>query len=216
MNSIRKAPLTVIAGPMGASKSSRLILMLNRQMFKKRSCSIVKPRDDSRDGAFIRSRTFKDPIEATFIDSPGDILRVASGYQVLAIDETQFLDRSFLAEIIEVLNRNIQVIACGLDTDFMGKPFGMMPDLLAMADNVIKLKAVCQYPSCTEENATRTQLIIEPRGQHESERAYEERIKPIRDFIEGRTRALVGNIGMYQARCHQHHSLPDLPLRPSD
>lgn len=214
MTSIRKAPLTVIAGPMGASKSLKLIWMLEQQRIRGRSYAVIKPKDDSRDGAYIRSRMLLKPIEAVFAESPGDILRAASGRQVLAIDETQFLDRHFLEEIVGVLDRGIIVIACGLDTDFTGKPFGMMPDLLAMADDVIKLRAVCEQ--CRQENATRTQLTIESRGNHEPLRAYEERIKPVRDFIEGRTRALVGNLGMYQARCPQHHSLPDLPLRPSD
>jgi|JI8StandDraft_1071087.scaffolds.fasta_scaffold06931_3 thymidine kinase len=214
MNSIRKAPLTVIAGPMGAGKSLKLIWMLSQQQVRGRTYAIVKPKDDSRDGAFIKSRMFKDPIEAIFVEERGDMGRAVKGCQVLAIDEAQFLDRIFLDEIVELLDAGIAVIACGLDTDFMGKSFGIMPYLLAMADEPIRLKAVCAY--CRQDNATRTQLIIESRGNHEPQRAYEERIKPVRDFIEGRTRALVGNLGMYEARCHQHHSLPDLPLRPSD
>ena len=212
MRPIRRGSLTVIAGPMGSSKSMKLIWMLSQQAHRGRHYSVIKPKDDSRDGASIKSRMFLKPIEADFVEVAGDIQRSLRGAPVLAIDETQFLDRLFLPEIVGLLDLGIIVIACGLDTDFTGRPFGIMPDLLAMADEVIKLKAVCD--SCHQENATRTQLIVDPKSRHESWQAYDQRVKPIRDFLEGKSRSLVGNMGMYQSRCPQHHSLPELSQPP--
>lgn len=208
MSAIRRGPLHVIAGPMGSGKSLALMRMLELLHIRGRTVTVVKPKDDSRDGAFIKSRMLLKPIPATLVEEPGDFARVLNGSSAIAVDEAQFLPSSALDEIIALLNRGISVIACGLDTDFAGRPFGIMPDLLAMADEVTKLKSVCK--SCNLENATRTQLMVEPRSTHESQRAYEQRIKPFRDFLDGKTRSLVGNLGMYQARCPQHHSLPDL------
>ncbi|MFO0764769.1 MAG: hypothetical protein U0487_01860 [Patescibacteria group bacterium] len=213
MTAIRRGPLTVITGPMGSGKSLALIRELELLRIRGRTFTVVKPKDDSRDGASVKSRMLVKPIEAVYIEEPADLAKSLKGSSVLAIDETQFLPRAALAEIITLLNKGTAVIACGLDTDVAGRPFGIMPELLAMADEATKIKAVCDQ--CKLLNATRTQIIIEPRGTHEPQRAYEQRLRPLRDFLDGKTNALIGNIGMYQPRCPQHHSLPDLPP-PSD
>lgn len=209
---IRRGSLHVIAGPMGCGKSLELLKLLEMLRVRERTYAVVKPHDDSRDGNFVKSRFLAQPIEAHFIKSPGDFAAHLHGSQVIAIDEAQFLERYALQELIELMDRGISVIASGLDQDFTGRPFGIMPDLLAMADQVTKLRSICEQ---CKQDATRTQLIVEPKGRHEPWPAYQQRTQPIRDFLDGKTRTLIGNFGMYQSRCHRHHSLPELSEPPA-
>lgn len=210
---IRRGSLRVITGPMGCGKSLELLRQLDVQGRRGKTSAIVKPFDDSRDGAFVKSRFLERLTEATLIKAPGDLAASLHGSQVIAIDEAQFLERYALGELVEILGRGIAVIACGLDQDFMGRPFGIMPDLLAMADEVTKLKSVCER---CKHDATRTQLVVEPKGRHEPWIAYEQRVKSIRDFLEGKTRALAGNFGLYQPRCSQCHTTPELSPPPTE
>ena len=90
--------------------------------------------------------------------SPADVLRLAGGYDVVGIDEVQFFDEPIVAVVDELVRRGVRVVAAGLDTDFRHEPFGAMPTLLATAELVDKLQAVCHRCGGT---ATRTQRLVD-------------------------------------------------------
>lgn len=180
------ARLEVIAGPMFAGKTERLIQKLNRAKFAKKRILIMKPANDTRTENFIASREITEDGStrhtstwpALLISSAEDFKSALldNEFDVLAIDEAQFfpLDEpradslGWLGREVRSLLRlrresSLRIIVSGLDTDFAEEPFGPMPGLMAIADSVEKLSAVCM--TCGADNAHRTQRLTKDTAQ---------------------------------------------------
>lgn len=138
----------VICGPMGCGKSEELIRQLTRYTIAGKKAIVFKHVKDTRDGARIRSRNgaiYETNIK--IVDNANNILSYLTSdnckdISVVAIDEAQFFDESII-DVISNIRGSYTVIISGLEKDFKGRPFGYMPQLLAVADRVQKLTAVC-------------------------------------------------------------------------
>jgi len=128
---------------MFSGKSEELIRRLRRVQIAGKTAEIFKPSIDTRyDAEHIISHN-ESRIRCTPVDSAGNILILASGVDVVGIDEAQFFDDG-ITEVVEKLMLNgTRVIVAGLDMDFSGKPFGAIPSLLARAEYITKLHAIC-------------------------------------------------------------------------
>lgn len=180
------ARLEVIAGPMFAGKTERLIEKLKRATYAKKRILILKPSADTRTEAFIASREVTEDgttrhtktWPALLISSQADFRTAILDHEfdVLAIDEVQFfpLDEprtdtlGWLGREVRDLLRlrresSLRIIVSGLDTDYAEEPFGPMPGLMAIADSVEKLSAVCM--NCGADNAHRTKRLSSEVGQ---------------------------------------------------
>lgn len=143
LSGTRKGWIEVVCGSMFSGKTEELIRRLKRARIANLKVEIFKPAIDTRyDQAKVVSHDASS-IPSTPIDNSQTILLMAQDVDVVGIDEAQFFD----AEIIHVCEtlalRGVRVIVAGLDMDYMGKPFGQMPNLLATADYITKLHAIC-------------------------------------------------------------------------
>jgi thymidine kinase len=135
--------IEVICGSMFSGKTEELIRRLKRAQFAKQSVEIFKPSIDTRyDDVMVVSHD-ANQIRSTPVTSSTSILLLSEGVQVVGIDEAQFFDEHIVAVCNELANRGIRVIVAGLDMDFKGNPFGPMPGLMATAEYVTKVHAVC-------------------------------------------------------------------------
>ena len=187
--------IDIICGPMASGKSLELIRKITRYRIADKKVLIFKPQIDSRDGNTITSR------EGSVIK---DIFLVKNSHEikehienicgsnvdfnpidVIALDEAQFFDKDIVV-LIHTLNviHNKEIIVSGLEKDAYGRPFGPMPDLLAIADNVTKLSAVCmkckQYPANFTYKKIESATLIEIGGDE----LYEARCKKC--WLEGK------------------------------
>ncbi|WP_448569508.1 thymidine kinase [Thermus sp.] len=184
----RKGWIEVIAGPMFSGKSEELIRRVRRALIARQSVVVFKPRLDNRyHESHVVSHDGKQvaaiPVErAAEMKAHLDPLP-----QVVAVDEVQFLDRGLLSLVEELAARGVRVILAGLDLDFRGEPFGIMPELLARAEFVEKLSAIC--PRCGAP-ATRTQRLVNGRPARYSD--------PV---------ILVGAEEHYEPRCRACHEV---------
>ena len=144
-NTQRRGWIEVICGSMFSGKTEELIRRLKRVRIAEQSVEIYKPARDTRyskdevvshDARSIPSRAIEDPRE---------ILEVAAHIDVIGIDEAQFFDETLREVCEELALRGHRVIVAGLDMDFRGRPFGPMPDLLAVAEYITKLHAICNH-----------------------------------------------------------------------
>lgn len=148
--------LCVITGPMFAGKTEELIRRLSRYRHARIGVAVFKPAHDTRVGDEVRSRNGKS-LEAVTVDSASEILERINGTEVVGIDEGHFFGDDFFDVVSELLKRGKRVYICGLDTDSVAKPFEQMAGLMALADSVIKLRAVCS--KCRKFNGCRTQRL---------------------------------------------------------
>jgi thymidine kinase len=182
----------VIAGCMFCGKTDEMLRLLRRFSIAGRTVILVKPRLDTRtDRVTVVSRSGAQH-HAISVDASAEIPSAAADADIVAVEEAQFFDER-LPEVVEQLARaGKQVVLTGLDRDFRGIPFGPMPRLLALADQVTKLTAICMV--CGEP-ATRTQRLIDgaPAGAD----------SPL---------IVIGGMGdeTYEARCRLHHEVPGL------
>ncbi len=182
--------IEVVCGVMFSGKTEELIRRTRRAIIAKKNVQAFKSHLDSRYSG-IHSITTHDGIsvEARPIDSPLEIVEnVRPDTQVVAIDEAQFLDRGIVQAATALANRGVRVIIAGTDTDFRGEPFGAMPELMAVAEIVDKLHAICVRcggPAC------RNQRLIDGRPA----------------LYESPT-IMVGGTESYEARCRHCHSIP--------
>ena len=139
----RHGRIEVICGSMFSGKSEELIRRLKRAKFAKQQVEIFKPSIDTRYSDVDVVSHDQNTIQSTPIDSSGSILLLAGENEVIGIDEAQFLDNGLVDVCNQLANRGIRVIIAGLDMDFKGKPFGPMPALCAIADDVTKVHAIC-------------------------------------------------------------------------
>ena len=184
-----KGRIEVICGSMFCGKTEELIRRVRRAIIARQTIKVFKPQIDDRYGIeHITSHTGQS-VEAIAVESSQAILDLANaGATVVAIDEAQFFDMG-LVDVVQRLvdEHSLRVIVAGLDTDFRGEPFGPMPQLLSIAEEVIKLHAICVI--CGED-ASRTQRLVDGKPA-----AYDD------------PTILVGAQESYEARCRQHHQV---------
>ena len=135
--------IEVICGSMFSGKTEELIRRLKRAQFAKQRIEIFKPEVDSRyDDELVTSHD-QNQIRSTPVPAAANIPILASDCDVVGIDEAQFFDSEIVQICNDLANRGIRVIVAGLDMDFKGNPFGPMPALMATAEYVTKVHAVC-------------------------------------------------------------------------
>ena len=140
---VRRGRIEVICGSMFSGKTEELIRRLKRATFAKQRVEIFKPAIDTRYSTEEVVSHDKNSIQSTPIDSSASILLFTSEIDVVGIDEAQFFDEGLVEVCNELANQGIRVIIAGLDMDFKGIPFGPMPALCAIADEVTKVHAIC-------------------------------------------------------------------------
>ena len=137
--------IEVICGSMFSGKTEELIRRLKRAQFAKQRIEIFKPTIDVRyDQEEVVSHN-DNRIRSTPVPVASNILLLANDVEVVGIDEAQFFDDGIVAVCNDLANRGIRVIVAGLDMDFKGNPFGPMPALMATAEYVTKVHAVCTH-----------------------------------------------------------------------
>lgn len=180
--------IEVIAGPMYSGKSEELIRRVKRAKIAKQKVQVFKPEIDNRysKNDVVTHEGIK--AEAVSVASSAEALAmVEDDCDVIAFDEAQFFDEGIVDVCVKLADMDKRVICAGLDMDFRGKPFGPMPDLLAVAEFVDKIQAVCVI--CGNP-ATRTQRLINGKPAAEND--------PV---------VMVGAKEKYEARCRKCHEV---------
>ena len=193
--------LEVIVGPMFSGKSEELIRRLNRAVIARQTVAVFKPAIDARyHETHVASHAGR-VTPAVAVSSTEQVRGLLQGHgelldtgvpplpDVVAFDEAQFFDAGLVPLALELADQGVRVILAGLDLDFRGEPFGVMPELLSRAESVEKLTAICVVCGAP---ATRTQRLI---GGHPARRS-----DPV---------VMVGAAESYEARCRVHHLLED-------
>ena len=172
--------IELVCGPMFSGKTEELIRRVKRAQIAKQRVQIFKPAIDVRyDETKVVSHSSQS-IESTPVDKATDILlKLKDSTRIVAIDEVQFFDEAIVKVVEKLANRGYRVICAGLDLDYRGVPFGPMPMLLAMADDVQKIQAICTICGSP---ATRSQ-----------------RLSDCNDTV------LLGEQDSYDARCRSHY-----------
>ena len=185
--------LEIICGPMFSGKSEELIRRLRRAIIAKQRVMTFKHALDNRFSFDCVASHAGDKIDAQAIDIPERILEFIKkgGADVIGIDEVQFFSSSVIYVIDELVNSGKRVIAAGLDLDFKGLPFGPMPTLLTLADEIMKLKAIC---SVCGKDAPFSQRLIDGQPAKYTD--------PI---------ILIGAQESYQARCRHCYTIEQVP-----
>ncbi|AMW04326.1 thymidine kinase [Gemmatimonas phototrophica] len=182
--------MEVIAGSMFSGKTEELLRRVRRATIARKRVQVFKSHlDDRYAGLWAVSSHDRRTFEATPVDSSSQILlRLDPMAQVIAVDEVQFLDVGIVNVVASLADRGRRVIMAGIDTDFRGEPFGPMPQLMAMAEVVDKLHAICVLCGSP---ASRTQRLIEGKpAPYES------------------PTIMVGAADSYEARCRACHQVP--------
>jgi thymidine kinase len=170
--------IEVIAGSMFSGKSEELIRRLRRAQIARQKVQIFKPAIDERysDTQIVSHSEMR--IESTVVASAGEILSLVDLHtNVVGIDEGQFFDNDLVRVVNQLADQGKRVLIAGLDMDYLGRPFEPMPQLLAIAEDITKTRAICM--SCGNP-ASYTQRLI-----------------------HRRERVVVGAAGAYEARCRQ-------------
>jgi thymidine kinase len=174
---------------MFCGKTDELLRRLRRAIIAKQKIQVFKPGFDIRYGSEKITSHAGNEYEAYPVENISEVSALLlDDVTVVAIDEAQFFGEEIIQVVQDLVDRGLRVIVAGLDMDFRGVPFGQMPQLLALAEVVDKLHAICMV--CGEQ-ATRTQRLVD------GEPAYFE--DPI---------IIVGASEMYEARCRIHHQVP--------
>lgn len=174
---------------MFSGKSEELIRRVRRAKIARQNVQVFTNAIDVRYGAAkVASHSGAD-VDALPVRRAADIWEyIDDSVTVVAIDEAQFFDWEIAEVVAQLAQRSIRVIVAGLDTDFRGEPFGPMPILMAQAEEVDKLNAICMV--CGEP-ASRTQRLVDGKPA-----AYDDPL------------VVVGANEMYEARCRLHHEVP--------
>ncbi|HLN20106.1 MAG TPA: thymidine kinase [Bacteroidales bacterium] len=139
----KRGSIEVITGSMFSGKTEELIRRLRRAGFAGLHVEIFKPSIDKRYSEIHVVSHDEKSIMSTPVDNPASILLLAAHVDVVGIDEAQFFDNTLVEVCVTLANNGVRVIVAGLDMDFMGKPFGPLPDLLAVAEHITKVHAIC-------------------------------------------------------------------------
>lgn len=181
--------IEVITGSMFCGKTDELIRRLRRATIARQKVQVFKPIIDNRYGVEKVTSHAGGEYEARPIKATSEILScLEPDTTVVGVDEAQFFDMEIIPLTQQLADRGIRVIVAGLDTDFRGEPFGPMPTLMAKAEVVDKLHAICMV--CGEE-ASRTQRLVDGHPARYND--------PV---------VIVGAAELYEARCRKHHIVP--------
>lgn len=142
-NTIKSGCVEVICGSMFSGKTEELIRRLKRAQFANQKIAIFKPTTDNRYSDVDVVSHDLHSIKSTPISSPAAMLDIEPDVKVVGVDEAQFFDKSLVDVVQTLANRGVRVIIAGLDTDYLGHPFGPMPSLMAIAEDVQKVHAIC-------------------------------------------------------------------------
>lgn len=184
--------IEVVCGSMFSGKTEELIRRVRRAHIARQRVQVFKHALDDRYTVQAITSHNGARIEAVSVTSSAEILEhVQPGTEVVAVDEVQFLDGGIAGVAQTLARRGVRVILTGLDTDFRGEPFGPMPHLLATAEEVTKLQAICMVCGAP---AGRTQRLVDGRPAHYTD--------PI---------IFIGARESYEARCRQCHEVPGRP-----
>ena len=134
--------IEVICGSMFSGKTEELIRRLKRAKIANQKIQIFKPSLDSRNNDYIESHD-KNRIKSLTVKTSYDVYDIGKDFDVIGIDEVQFFDDEIVSVCNSLANNGVRVIAAGLDMDYLGNPFGPMPNLMAIAEYVTKVHAVC-------------------------------------------------------------------------
>ena len=135
--------IEVICGSMFSGKTEELIRRLKRARIARQKVEIYKPGIDTRYSEVDVVSHDENKIQSTPVQSASEILLLTNDVDVVGIDEAQFFDNELPSVCNKLANQGIRVIVAGLDMDYLGKPFGPMPDLMAIAEDVMKVHAIC-------------------------------------------------------------------------
>ena len=135
--------IEVICGSMFSGKTEELIRRIKRAKIANQKTKVFKPIIDSRSKNFIESHD-ESKLECIEVKSSNEILKKIDNCDVIAIDEAQFFDDQIVSVCNKIANNGIRVIIAGLDMDYLGNPFGPMPNLMAISEYVTKVHAVCK------------------------------------------------------------------------
>lgn len=190
----REGWLEVVCGCMFAGKTEELIRRINVLSFAKKKILVFKPRIDNRYSDCDIVSHVGTKVPCLVVEKAKDILeRIADDTEVVAIDEVQFFDKD-IVDVCEFLaDKGLRVMAAGLDKDFRGEAFGVLPELLTRAEFVTKLTAVCAKCGAP---ATRTQRLVDGKPASFDD--------PI---------VLVGAVEHYEPRCRHCHEVLDKPKK---
>lgn len=179
----------VIVGSMFSGKTDELIRRLRRATIARQNVQVFKPAIDLRYAETKVTSHAGNDFDAQPIESATSILaNLKPDTTVVAIDEAQFFDPEIIPIVRQLADQGLRVIVAGLDTDFRGEPFGAIPALMAQAEHVDKLHAICMV--CGEE-ASRTQRLVDGQPAHYND--------PV---------VIIGASELYEARCRKHHEVP--------
>ena len=148
--------IEVICGSMFSGKTEELIRRLRRVEMAGQNVEIFKPKLDTRYAEEEVVSHNQNKIRSTPVESPNEILLLGSTCDVVGIDEAQFFDESIVEVANKLANSGIRVVIAGLDMDFMGRPFGPMPNLMATAEYVTKVHAICKRTGNLANHSMRT------------------------------------------------------------
>ncbi len=184
--------IEVVCGSMFSGKSEELIRRVKRARIAKQRVVVLKHSIDDRFSAREVVSHDGDKLESIPIAASADVMAaVPLGTQVVAIDEAQFFDDG-LVEVCDALAESgVRVIVAGLDTNFRGEPFGPMPKLLSLAEEVMKLNAICMKCGAP---ASRTQRLVNGKPAK-----YDDPV------------VMIGASESYEARCRRCHEVPGRP-----
>lgn len=192
----QKGRVEVICGSMFSGKSEELIRRIRRAEIAKQKAQVFKPSLDDRFGSDSVNSHDGRVRDALAIDSAASIMdHLEAETTVVGIDEAQFFDATIIDACAELAKRGIRVILTGLDLDFRGEPFGPMPQLIAQAEQVDKLHAICVI--CGDEASRSQRLINGHAAQYDD---------PI---------ILLGAEESYEPRCRYCHEVPGSPTQIS-
>jgi thymidine kinase len=135
--------IEVIAGSMFSGKTEELLRRLRRAKIARQRVEIFKPIIDTRYSEREVVSHDENSILSTPVENSANILLMTSDVDVIGIDEAQFFDKGLVDVCVQLANSGVRVIIAGLDMDFQGKPFGPIPGLMAVADYVTKVHAIC-------------------------------------------------------------------------
>lgn len=190
-----KGRLEVISGSMFSGKSEELIRRVRRAELANLKTSVFKHRFDDRTSIDFIATHNGDKLKAVALENPEEIKNfITEETQIVAIDEVQFFKPEVVRTILDLVEDGKKVIAAGLDLDFRGVPFGPIPPLLAIADRITKLYAVCM--TCGND-------------AHYSQRLIDGRAAKFNDPI-----VLIGAQDVYQARCRDCFIIDNVGWKP--
>lgn len=179
----------VVCGSMFSGKTDELIRRLRRATIARQKVQVFKPVIDNRYDVEKVTSHAGSAFDAAPISKAADIFNLLDPQTTLVgIDEAQFFDAEIVTIVQQLADKGLRVLVAGLDTDFRGEPFGKMPILMAIAERVDKLQAICMV--CGE-SACRTQRLVNGKPAR-----YDDPV------------IIVGAAELYEARCRKHHEVP--------